>query len=410
MLLARNAKGTTSSQSPSLTPNALNPGTFKSRTNSRNHSTPSSASAPASPVNQTATRSNRLTCSPVPRSLTARKFTAHTAGSSAAHTSPCAIPYRPPSGAANPCTAPNPAFAKAIPLNNAAKAISDLAPTSAPSPTTRLNDPTTFPTPPAHSASVIGFARTQTKASNNCVNASIPVTAVTAAGTDTANSGSITANLGNMDRCLKLTFTPASGQHKTAFRVASAPVPAVVGTATNGSGSRSNTRPVPITSTYSRTDPIFATNAAIAFPASTTAPPPTASTHSQPAPFATATPDSTPSIVGSPATANTTTSIPAASSKATTFPSLPPLPVTTITRRPNTPHNSPKRPTLPTPNTTCPGPAHSNASIIPIPIPPPIVFQSSSASLSAFRIPHSAIRIPQSAIRNPQRSLSLTPF
>ena len=83
--------------------------------------------------------------------------------------------------------------------------------TSTPSPTTRLSAPTTLPTPSAHKASVIGFARAQTNASNNCVNASIPVTADISAGTDTATTRGRLARL-NANGTLDPAFNPNANQ------------------------------------------------------------------------------------------------------------------------------------------------------------------------------------------------------
>ena len=74
----------------------------------------------------------------------------------------------------------------------------------------------------------------------------------------------------------RLTFRCCCVTLITAFFVTSAPVPAVVGIATNGSGGPSNSRPLPTTSRYSITGPEAGTSAAIAFPASITAPPPEA--------------------------------------------------------------------------------------------------------------------------------------
>ena len=56
------------------------------------------------------------------RAASARAFTRSTAGSSAAQTAPCGAANMPPSGAAKPCTAPSPAFARHRPPNRLASA------------------------------------------------------------------------------------------------------------------------------------------------------------------------------------------------------------------------------------------------------------------------------------------------
>ena len=78
--------------------------------------------------------------------------------------------------------------------------------------------------------------------------ASIPDAAVTAGGQSRVSSGSTTACLGIISGCRRLAFTPCSGTDSTAFAVTSAPVPAVVGTATSGNGARVIGWPRPTTS------------------------------------------------------------------------------------------------------------------------------------------------------------------
>ena len=72
--------------------------------------------------------------------------------------------------------------------------------------------------------------------------------AVTAAGRPSASSGSTSATRGSIAALRRLTFTRAAGTASTALRVASAPVPAVVGTAMNGSGTSVSAWPRPTTS------------------------------------------------------------------------------------------------------------------------------------------------------------------
>ena len=76
----------------------------------------------------------------------------------------------------------------------------------------------------------------------------MPVAAVTSGGSDRVSSGSTTASRGSMSGLRRLALTPCSGERSTALRVASAPAPAVVGTATIGSGRSTRGRPWPITS------------------------------------------------------------------------------------------------------------------------------------------------------------------
>ena len=83
-------------------------------------------------------------------------------------------------------------------------------------------------------ASVSGLAFTDTYGSISCVRASIPVDAVSAGGSASVSSGSTTASAGSINGLRRLTFWWLSGTVRTAFRVTSAPVPAVVGTAMNG--------------------------------------------------------------------------------------------------------------------------------------------------------------------------------
>lgn len=79
----------------------------------------------------------------------------------------------------------------------------------------------------------------------SCVRASSPVAAVMFGGVLRVNIGSTITLSGIMERWRRLTFTLASGIAITAFRVTSAPVPAVVGMAIIGAGGWSSGFPSP---------------------------------------------------------------------------------------------------------------------------------------------------------------------
>ena len=96
---------------------------------------------------------------------------------------------------------------------------------------------------------MIGFANGDTYGSRHWVSASRPDDAVTAGGQPRVSSGSTSATRASIEGCRMLTLTPCSGELTTPFMVTSEPVPAVVGTAMNGSGVRAGGRPAPITST-----------------------------------------------------------------------------------------------------------------------------------------------------------------
>ena len=98
------------------------------------------------------------------------------------------------------------------------------------------------------SASVSGDAWPQTYGSRHWVSASSPLAAVTFGGQSRVSSGSTSATRGIIDSLRRLALRPCSGEASTAFAVTSAPVPAVVGTATNGTDGRVMGRPWPITS------------------------------------------------------------------------------------------------------------------------------------------------------------------
>ncbi len=97
-------------------------------------------------------------------------------------------------------------------------------------------------------ASLSGLARGLTNGSRHWVSASMPLAAVTSGGQDTVSSGSTRAAIGNIDAPRRLALTWCSGEASTAFAVTSAPVPAVVGTATYGTDRRLIAWPPPMTS------------------------------------------------------------------------------------------------------------------------------------------------------------------
>ena len=78
----------------------------------------------------------------------------------------------------------------------------------------------------------------ETYGSISWVSASSPVLAVNAGGKSSVSSGSTTARRASIPGLLRLTLTRCSGEAKTALRVTSEPVPAVVGTAMNGAAGK----------------------------------------------------------------------------------------------------------------------------------------------------------------------------
>ncbi len=76
----------------------------------------------------------------------------------------------------------------------------------------------------------------------------MPLAAVTAGGQDRVSCGSTSAARGIMGTPRRLALTRCAGEASTAFAVTSAPVPAVVGTATHGTDGRVIARPAPMTS------------------------------------------------------------------------------------------------------------------------------------------------------------------
>ena len=185
-----------------------------------------------------------------------------------------------------------------------------------------------------------GLAFADRYGSMSCESASDPLAAIVAAGSPASRSGSTTAASGTMSGLRRLALT--SPADSTALRVTSEPVPAVVGTATHGSGRAAKGRPCPTTSRWSSGSVPEAVSAAIAFAASSALPPPYPSTPSRPEAVAAVTASRTSSTVGSPATAKLSTSIPSASRAART-PSAREVvaPVTTKTRRTRRPVRRP---------------------------------------------------------------------
>ena len=83
-------------------------------------------------------------------------------------------------------------------------------------------------------ASHIGWNIGQTYDSIACVIASMPVAAVSNAGSPTVSSGSSRASSGIIAGAPSTTLRPSFGTVITALRPTSLPVPAVVGIAQNG--------------------------------------------------------------------------------------------------------------------------------------------------------------------------------
>ena len=242
-------------------------------------------------------------------SWAAVRFAISTWGSSAPQIAPCGAPVSPPSGPASPWTAPSPALASARPPHRLTQAISSRASASSASISRRIAaSPRGIAS--RHNASVSGFVRVQTKGSITWVTASRPEASVTGRGQPSVSAGSTIARRGSIRASRRLTLRRCSGTPITALRVTSAPVPAVVGMATKGKGGWSSGRPCPTTSRWSSIGRVAGTSAAMAFPASMTAPPPRATTTC--APWAVRMPWATRSVSGSRGTAKPTTSQPCA--------------------------------------------------------------------------------------------------
>jgi hypothetical protein len=102
--------------------------------------------------------------------------------------------------------------------------------------------------PAAARQSVSAFARTETKGSRHWLSASRPLAAVTGGGQLMVSSGSTIATRGIISGLRRLALTRWAGEVSTALAVTSAPVPAVVGTATSGTEGLVIFRPAPMTS------------------------------------------------------------------------------------------------------------------------------------------------------------------
>ena len=99
-------------------------------------------------------------------------------------------------------------------------------------------------TPSRARASVNGLARRDSSGSMSWDSASMPLAAMVDPGRPTSRSGSTTATFGSSNGLRRLALTPSPA--RTALRVTSEPVPAVVGTATKGRPGRTIGRPAPI--------------------------------------------------------------------------------------------------------------------------------------------------------------------
>src|SRR5579862_2447790 len=207
-----------------------------------------------------------------------------------------------------------------------------------------------------------GLARALTYGSMSCVRASRPVLAVTAGGSPYVNSGSSSATRGSISGLRMLAFTPCSVDPRTALRVTSLPVPAVVGTAINGSGVTVMIRPFPTPSRKSSGSPPLAAMAAIALPASIALPPPIAITTSQPAFCARRAPSRTRSTVGSPGMAN----VSAESALTSAAERSVEAPVNTSGRAPNVRASSGNEAAVPSPKIMRPAVANSKRIFLPV--------------------------------------------
>ena len=123
-----------------------------------------------------------------------------------------------------------------MPPNTAHTDMSVRASTSVPSAYARRSPVPARRNPSRASPSVSGLARTDTSGSRHWVSASSPLDAVTAGGHGTVSRGSTSATAGSISGLRRLAFTASAVEVSTAFAVTSEPVPAVVGTATYGTG------------------------------------------------------------------------------------------------------------------------------------------------------------------------------
>lgn len=82
----------------------------------------------------------------------------------------------------------------------------------------------------------------------SCTIASSPERAVTSGGSVRVSAGSSSATRGSSDSCRMLALTPLAASASTVLRVASEPVPAVVGASRSGAAGRVTGTPRPTTS------------------------------------------------------------------------------------------------------------------------------------------------------------------
>ena len=187
-------------------PNVLNFGTPQNDTKSSIHFTNSATVASSLPKHALATSSYRrkpsfALCgfSSITRVSNNFTFIFTQCGNNAAQIAPCGACSKPPSVPLNPCTAPNLAFANAIPPYMAHNAISVLAFISSgcSKHLRKLFAPNLIPL--MLKLSVTGFGELHTYGSMHCVRASNPVCAVTSLGICTVNFGSTMTKSGNIN-------------------------------------------------------------------------------------------------------------------------------------------------------------------------------------------------------------------
>ncbi|OPZ14640.1 MAG: hypothetical protein BWZ10_01870 [candidate division BRC1 bacterium ADurb.BinA364] len=188
----------------------------------------------------------------------------------------------------------------------------------------------------------------------------MPVEAVSAGGTLCVSSGSTMATVGSIPGLRMLALMRCSGEPRTALRVTSAPVPAVVGRAMWGAARRGGGWPFPTTSRYSSTSPRLAISAAQALPRSIALPPPKLTTKSQRESRASRAAARAICVVGSPETRNSTIWISAARSDCTSGAARSgDWPVTTNARRPRSAASEAALAEAPGPNRIRPAVANS---------------------------------------------------
>ena len=294
-----------------------------------------------------------------------------------AQATPCGVPHSMPSAAATPWAMPRPELVRATPETNAAWLIAARAWRSCGSARSRGNASSARGSASSTRARGTGRANRQMNDSISCVIASSPAAAVVARSHPAPRAGSMITARGTMSGLRMLFLNRRRGHEITALRVASAPVPAVVGIATTGSGQRVIER-VPTPSRWSvttasrswavaRARSQLVANAATALARSIAAPPPTATT-TVPAWLSDGTPAravATCTTVGSPSVvAITRCSIPATARLASRpgragESSRLRRPPTSQARWPRRPTTAPISATRPTPNRTIGGRARS---------------------------------------------------